>query len=332
MNFSLADIREIISVIDDLYPVPNTHDTKKITDLDKALMFASKNRFLYYFITRALKKGVLQETPQLDNLKKKGEEGIAKFHRTLDFLNSKFGRESFLVLKTYKGYPYVTWDVDILIQDVKKVASNLASDGFRITGGKEAGKLSCHSENLLVLGLHERISWHSLKVMDDKLPWNNPRFVKFEGIQTVIPSLEADFLTFIAHTNFENYHLILGELLYIYKLATEVNWDIIQEQVVKHRWQESFQKTLSIANGLHRILYSKPSPMEMVVPSISKVQLRFPFMYPHHYIVSFSREIQGIRLRSLSWELFFYTYRLYRIWRVKKPAYLDSFLYGHLLG
>lgn len=329
------DVYTVLSFIGDIYNKPKQQNITEIKNLNRVLLMAAKNRVLYHFVRQALKADAIKDEEQrqgLIDLLDKGKVEVAKFYETLRFLNSFLVEGSFLVLKTYKAYPYVTWDVDILVQDMEAIASLMEGDGFEIRRSGEAGKASCHREEFLAIGLHGRISWHSLMIMDDGLQWQNPRLMKFgDDIEVFIPNYEADLLTFIGHTNFENYHLILGDLLYIYRLAEDTNWDIVQEQVAKYGWRKSFERTIAIINELHRALYDKPSPMEKIVPSVLEVKPKLPFMYPHHYIIAFHKEV-GTKPLSLLWELFFYTYRLWRIWRVNKPSYLDSFLYFPLAG
>lgn len=328
MKEPAVEVMEVLAFVGDIYRKPDGAEVAKITNLRKALLAAAKNRVLYRFITNALEAGVVAYTQELTRLRAIGESEKVKFCRTLEFLNASLGQDSYIMLKTYKTYPYVTWDIDVLVRDVEAAANMMAGKGFEICRGEPA-KPSCHREGLLVIGLHSRASWHSGQLIDDELPWQNPRLVRYDGIEVFIPNYEADFLSFIAHTNFENYHLILGDLLYIYRLAGEVNWDTVQEQVTKYGWRDSFIKTIAIANGLHRALYHQPCPVEQVVPSVMEVKPRLPFLYPHRYIVAFHREL-GITPRALAWELFFYTYRLWRIWGVNKLTYLDSFLYAPL--
>ena len=328
MRKAAAEVMEVLSFVGDIYQKPVNANATKITNLKKALFTAARNRVLYYFISAALDTDAIAENQELARLRATGKREIAKFYRTLEFLNSTLGRDSYLMLKTYKTYPYVTWDVDILVEDVEAVASMMAGRGFEIQR-REPAKPSCHRDGLLSIGLHPRASWHHGRLMDDRLQWKSPRTVRYEGIEVFIPNCEVDFLTFIAHTNFENYHLTLGDLLYIYRLAGGVNWDIIQEQVTRHGWEKSFVRTIAIANGLHWALYNRSSPIEQVVPSVIEVKPRMPLLYPHRYIVAFHREL-GITPRALAWELFFYTYRLWRIRGVKKLTYLDSFLYAPL--
>lgn len=323
------EILNVLAHVGSIYRKPEGLSYSRITNPQKTLMTASRNRVLYHFMTTALACGALDDNEELACLRLIGKREIDKFYHTLDFLNTTLGQDGYIMLKTYKGYTYVTWDVDILVDDVENTVKQMIKEGFEIQRGEPA-KPSCHRQDLLVIGLHPKASWHSGKLMDNELQWSQPRKVNYEGIEVFIPNYEVDFLTFVAHTNFENYHFTIGDLLYLYKLAGSVDWEIVLKQVTKYGWTKSFKQTISIANGLHRSLYSnQPSPMENIVPSVLDVTPRMPFLYRHHHIISFHREL-GIAPRDLMWELFFYTYRLWRIYTNHKLCYIDSFLYAPL--
>jgi hypothetical protein len=111
--FSL--INEDASAIDDI--------NLKRMDWVNLLMRASANKVLYLFVSRVLNTPVIKgQLPQdiiklLNVIMSRGDVELRKLKNTLEFINSIFHQNSIpiLLIKTYKGFPYVTYDADILV-------------------------------------------------------------------------------------------------------------------------------------------------------------------------------------------------------------------------
>jgi hypothetical protein len=243
---------------------------------------------------------------------------------TVETLNSILGAESYLLVKTYKGYPYVTHDVDILVKDAHKAGLRLEKNGFCLRQ-TEQYKVDATKNRLLRVSIHERISWGSLTVLDEQIMWEGSGEVDIEGTRVKVPSPEGDLLSHFAHMAFELYFLTLGDLLYVCRLSRNAGLAAVAEQAETHSWMNSLERVVSVVNALHRCFYGCESPIEKKMPVICQVEPTLPFVYPPHYVVRAYAEKR--RLSALTWELPFYFYRRVRTAMPQPITFLPSFLY-----
>lgn len=329
MTAPSKEVLALLFLLDDIYKGPSGVLPENV-DWRKVLEVASRNRTLYCAITRLLRMGLtargdLELSKEMSVLAEIGRLSLRVLKATLDALNSILDKEDFLLVKTYKAYPYVTADVDILVRNLKEVSVALQRSGFSLQRA-ERHKVDAKKDHLLRVSIHERISWGFLTVLDDEVMWNGSREGDIGGSKVMLPSVEGDLLSHFAHVAFELYHITLGDLLYMCRLSKEANLEVVVQQAQTHSWAESLERVISVVNGLHRYLFGSESPIEPAAPIITNMELRLPFVYPPHYVVQAFAE-KGM-LRPLAWELPFYLYRRVRMHLVQEITFLDSFLYG----
>jgi len=116
--------------------------------------------------------------------------------------------------------------------------------------------------------------------MDDSFLWERSREMVVEGVKTHIPSVEVDILTFLADMGFRLYELLVGDMLHLYRVAPQADWDLMAEQAQKHGWLDQFNNEVAVLNSFHRQLYQEPSPMEKYSPAVAQVELDLPYITP----------------------------------------------------
>jgi len=243
---------------------------------------AYRNKVLYHSL-RNLKKLGLANTDMpcyMDQLEAFGDRQYTKLSRTLEAVNAVLGKEAYLLLKTYRTYPYITHDIDVLVENLRWAKELFEKEGFMLLPNLDKHKLSLVQKGFLEIELHEDVCWGSLRFVDKEVLWSNIREKEVADVKTCVPGVEGDILTYLAHMNFQQYQILLGDLLYVYTLLSKADWKLIERQATKHQWLLPFRDTVAILNGLHSELYGEPGPIHDCLPLCAKVHVNFPFMLP----------------------------------------------------
>ena len=279
------EVRILLNVTGNLYKpfskVPIEYDLKKVIKL------AEMNRLGYFFLINTSKwlKNDIEKTK--NEIFKLYENYSEKLKKTIKIINRVIGKKNYVLIKTYKIYPHITYDVDILIKDLHETVSKFLDNGFVLKSKEHSPfKQPILKKGLLPISLHERIAWGRIEVVNSNLLWKNCRKVKIiDNMKVYIPNVEGDLITLIAHVPFELLNIRLGELLYIFNLSMKADWDEIISQTKLNKWYNTFKEFVWIINGLHRIIYNEPSIIEKYVPKYKKVKPIFPFELPFTLIV-----------------------------------------------
>lgn len=275
----------IIYFIDEEYRNlnPNMLGEEKELNINEMLHMAMKNKLNYY-----LCKHILRERPDLANKQvmagiKQGEESILKTARSIKFMHSLFVEEGldFLVIKTYKGLPFKTLDLDLLVRKEHYIlATNaLENRGAIRTDGRFLATLTklhlalpgYHMKDLLKMDLYKGILWW-LPTINEEFMWKKPRLINFYGVKCPIPNLEADLLSLFASSLFTDRKMTLLDFLYIKSILREkIDYHMLLEEAKKYGWGEEFLKVLSLIQGIDHMIYRNQA-----IPK----NIEFPFTLP----------------------------------------------------
>ena len=326
MNKTYNELIPLIFILKDIYKKPLSKQHGKI-NLYKLLNLASWNRVLFKAIHNMV-NGELYNLPdvQTEHLKgilDKGNVRISRFHNSLSELNEVFDGDEYLLIKTYRKYPYVTHDTDIIVKDITTAKLKLKKADFIVEEGWERYKAEAFKEGMLPIGLHERISWGPITVLDEEILWDESRIVSINDIAVNVPSVEGDLLTYLGHILFEQYSIPLGEFLYLYSISENADWDIILVQAEKYGWLLSLKKLLAKMNYLHRVIFREKSNIETFVPLLSYCKTSFPHFLSLTSIVDSCREINA-PLKHLPWDL---PNHYYQLLKMNHPHPIDYFHY-----
>lgn len=270
----------ILLLTEEVYKKPKLNLPEKI-DWDILIDTAYNNKILYYTLSRLVKENPINaEIPErILKLAEHEEDKFMKLEKTVKLVQQII-TEPFMISKTFRFYPHVTHDVDIITNNIEYVKNVLDENGFKPSSITDDYSLDYYKEGYLEVEAYARTSPGRLIFLDQDIPWSKQRTLKIWGCEINIPSAESEILTFIADMNFRMYQIHVGDLIHMYKITPQADWSIIIEQTVKYGWSEPFSQTISIMNGLHRKLYDKPSPMEKHIPQIKEVDVDFPFIMP----------------------------------------------------
>ena len=315
---SSPELDLILLLTKDIYKSPKISFPEKI-GWDKFVRLASWNKFLYHATIKVLDDKRLTLKPEVSQrlleLKKSEEEKYSKLRPTLEVVNAVLGDEPYLLSKTYRVFPYVTHDVDLIVKDLDRVKELFEKSGYKAPPSAHPRSLWIREKGLLEIEPYLRPFAGPMVFMDDSFLWERSREMVVEGIKTRIPSVEVDILTFLADMGFRLYELLVGDMLHLYRVAPQANWDLMAEQAQKHGWLEQFNNEIAVLNSFHRQLYQEPSPMEKYSPAVAQVELDLPCITPLPQVTRALMRKGWINLAKL---VAYYSVRLKKYPRIHK--------------
>ena len=281
---SLPELDLILILTGGIYKEPKIPFPEKI-NWDNYIEVASQNKFLYHATEKLLEDKRLTLDPgvyqHILELKKLEQEKLSMFQGTLEVVDSIMGDEPFLLSKTYRVFPYVTHDVDLIVTDLGRVKELFEKNGYKALPSSYPRSLETREKGLLDIEFWERTTTAGPMVfMDDSLLWERSREMVVGGVKTQIPCVEIDILTFLADMGFRLYEILIGDMLHLFRVAAEADWELMAEQAKKHRWLEQFHNGVAVLNGFHRQLYQEASPMERYCPAVAQAKLALPYITP----------------------------------------------------
>lgn len=189
-----------------------------------------------------------------------GEKRLEQMEDVLRILNKTL--DNYLLIKTYRAYPRIPNDIDVLSPDLHFSIKKLKNEGLKLMEYTD-------QDAVLLLGktkvhLHKVISWAKPGTLffDPEITSTGSRTVKMGQVEAQIPSFNAELLIYLAHICYEPLHATLSDLLYIYKIAFNVNWDIVSEQAIKHNWGRTLRNIIVVLDNLYHSIYACPCPFE----------------------------------------------------------------------
>jgi hypothetical protein len=303
---------------------------------------ASFNRVEYIFALKLLNNRAILKSDNLTNtlheLISESAVYLERLSATLKFISTIFSNEEipFLIVKTNKGIPYVTQDVDVLVKlsDFAK-----AEDLLKQAKGKRERDANKHQSSMFLPGLlridlHKGFFWQGSSYLDASVPWEDIRYENVSGVRCPIPSVHVELLLTIAHTVGERLHIPYLEFMFVRNSSKEANWTTIINQAEKYSWRKSMFRFISIVNLLNRKLYpSEKKPLIDLQPNVANLlprvnvhgSLSMPYMYPLQYTMEIFLERKPcMKINDLISNLGYYlfaTARYHYSGRLRVPIY-----------
>lgn len=281
----------LIKLTKDLYQkslLPDV-DVNEI-NIDKFIHIALKNNVLYYVAKKMIENISLEPSlkERFETIVSKGDSELVEIERSIDEVQKHF--KEHVIFKTYRGenFPRIGNDIDVLAkyQNLDFIKNDFIAMGYH-TGyddpkEKSVGLLRAGQKKI---HLHGAITWCWTEYMDEEIIYQNPRNVIYNGQRITIPNVNADFLIHIAHMNFEPLHMIYSELLYLFNLVPEIDFDIILRQTKKYNWQKTLLRTLNLMNNFHQNLYGKLLTAKVEFTELELTNLVFPYVFSRKHII-----------------------------------------------
>jgi hypothetical protein len=265
-------------------------------NFEKLLVKASDNRILKVFADNLLLSNIQltkYERGILSNISSDGSKLLKALGDTLKLLDEVFSTNNvdYLIVKTYKYFDYVTFDVDVLVryEDFDLAKKALSENDVEITPhpGKNTQGLhqrNCFKQGLLKIDLHRKFFWLGIDHIDDDFLWRNTRKEIIGGVSCPIPSIEVDFLLHNKQLIFERRYITLLDFLAI-KLFVEDKdnafaWEVIEAMVCKYKWQTGFNKLMAHLNQINKVISGNEILFMTKTEVILNNNIEFPYIYP----------------------------------------------------
>ena len=294
-----TETRTIFSIVSNDYSAIKSIDLSCVNCMN-LIMRASANKVLYIFAKNTLNipslKGQLPQhiVGNLNAIIKRGDEELCRLKNTIEFVKSIFSDNDipFLIIKTYKDIPYITYDLDVMVnRDQFKLAqekvleSKMYNESPQLSTSRKpivsllhtalvkalTINLKGHEEgetglvpamnSLLTVDLHYDFIVRGLKCIDYASIWENQRDVEFLGVKFPTPSLETEMLINVAHMIYELWHISLLDFIFIKRECDKVNWIACLEEAGRHRWEKAFSRFISIIEELNNELCPGDQPL-----------------------------------------------------------------------
>ncbi len=233
----------------------NTDGKIDAKDLDDLIKTAEKNKLSFVLSKNLIKEKRFASEKILKDTMEKGRKNVEVFNKTVGFVDDvmKESGIDYLLIKTYKILPYITKDIDILVKkddlsDVKKIITKNGGSDYEFSKSNQfIFKILHKTEDTfggkgLLIDVYHDFSWIRIPCMDESFLWNNKRKVNINGIKVFIPNIEADILTFFAHSIFWHGYIPLLDYIYLQRLLDKKpNMKLMERKIENYGWRNGFR-------------------------------------------------------------------------------------------
>jgi len=251
--------------------LPNTNVRIAQNDLNESavlglLPYAVKNKVPLLFLERAL--NIYGDTDHLRTFHKfyfeKSQLAINLIEEISRILVQK--RINYIFFKTFKPFPFVTVDLDILFftqEDLLSAYHTLLKQGFKLADyGAYSTSLYSPRHNMII-DLHLEISVSRLVYVNKKLLQEHTGEVNLNGDQVPVLETPASLITVIAHSLYKEQMFTLSDY---YTTAIEVS-NMTKQQcrtfmdlAEKAHIELSIKTVLALVHSLTKIAFDKTLP------------------------------------------------------------------------
>lgn len=294
MNYKIdRETNFYIKLLEPLYKKTVLPDVDiREVNIDKLLIIAVKDNALYFTAKRLLTNQNLEQADKekLQDIVSKGDKELEKIKETIKDIKRNI--KNFIIFKTYKGanFTRIGNDIDVLIkyEDLYSSRDRLLSNGYHlfIDFPKFERAVLLDKKDRKKIHLQSRLYWCCKEYFDQDFLWRNPRTVKYNEEEIPINNVNADFLIHIAHTNYEHPYFKISELLYLFSLVPELDFDLLLEQTKKYGWHKTFLRTFNLMNNIHYVLYGQLLSKEVPFEKINIKEIKFPFEFSRIHMVN----------------------------------------------
>ena len=261
-------------------------------DIDKLLRLATIDNALDYVARYMTEKQDFRfhDGASLEAIVTEGNKERIQLSDTIEDLKRHI-QTDYIIFKTYKGASFhrIGNDIDVVVkhQDLRDIHQSLLSKGYqdvvrfprheRCIMVKKPGQMNLH--------IQSRIHWCGKEYLDERLIWENPRDVTYAGHHIQINNVNADFLIHLAHINFEHPFYKFSELLYLFTLASMVDYQQVIGQAQKYRWKQTLLRNINLMNNIHRMLYDEPVTVAVPFKQLNIPRVSFPLMFTRRHMI-----------------------------------------------
>jgi hypothetical protein len=174
------------------------------------------NKVLYF---AGLYNKKLQDTEEWQERKRRfmlQRDAIKEFAEIAEKLSLRY-----LIVKTFKLFPYVPDDVDILVMDtnlMSGVINELKKRGYfiRKIGTPEVTIRKVANKTYVDLDIHHKMAAGNYIYYDAFTLWRNRRKITIDGYQIYVPSPQDECVITMAHAVLKEFEILLSDFLQNY--------------------------------------------------------------------------------------------------------------------
>jgi hypothetical protein len=291
---------------------------------------AMNNRILYVFVKSIINNGMsIEKNEKALEICKKGDHWLNKFNKTLRIVEKYFGHSNYSVIKTFKYFQDITFDIDIIVLDknsdilFKTIEHLCLNEKFilsKIKGGYELKP--SNEDEYLVIDIYTDFLHGKNTIISTDFVFNKSNDYKYLNKKYLTPSFEAELLLYISQINFQNRFITLHDFLQVIGLiCTGLDWDKLLEEVSDNNWKDSFIETISIIHGLYAINYG--TKLNIPIKANLKIKNTFPYFLGFFSSMKYDHELCG-NYKNISQNLrySYYKFLSYNL-RHRLPIYRD---------
>lgn len=297
-------------------------------NFEKLLVIASHNRVLLVFSKNLIKIKDIKLTKNqkkiLKDIINKGEENLQALRRTIKLIDRTLTKKAipYLIVKTFKYLDYVTFDLDFLVhyKNFAKTIKVLKNSNILVKKHPNPStqglhQRNCFYPNCIKMDLHRKFFWLGVDHISEDFVWNNTQTRKIAGINTKVPSLEADFLLHNKQLVFERRYITFLDFLAIkYACEENLNWDQILKQVKKYKWEKTFFVLLAYLNAINKKIFN--NDIDGMIKIMNKYHISrkninkfsLPFEYSFSDVMSVFKEIKDKHKHTSVRDIAYYIY------------------------
>ncbi len=303
---------------------------------------ASANRILYLFATKV--RTVDSDKQELiDAVLEDGEARLDALGDTLRFCErvlSGCGIE-FLVVRTDKYVPYVTFDVDLFVEErcFKGAGEAFRGSGCEVLshdgslGGRLPGcQLNIRKERLLQIDMHRDFTWMRTRHVDTKVLGDGAVRKQVAGVECSVPAPEMEFLLNLSSTVYEKFHLPLLDFLTLRQSLLQVDdTGVVTGQVESFGWKKAFRYSMGVSAAMNELVFEGEENPFLQLSGLSRAaaagaarKIRLPHMFPVPRALGvFGEKLvekKGVSATALAY-FFFTRIRYYATMKRRLPYY-----------
>ena len=170
------------------------------------------NKVLYLAGLRNRRLRETAEWKELDARRKAQLEAIAELAEVAEEAGLQI-----MVVKTFKLFPYVPDDVDVLLVDGERgeLVSRLLEKGYflRSVGTPELTLRKIVDGTYVDLDIHHKLAAGEYRYIDDSKLWSNRRIVEVNGAKIPAPSWEDECAITVAHAVMKEFQILAADAL-----------------------------------------------------------------------------------------------------------------------
>jgi len=174
-----------------------------------------KNKVLYLAGLVNNKLQSAEEWKELTRRKKLQRSALIEFVDVAERIGARY-----VIVKTFKLFPYVPDDVDILVLDshaIDDVVAELVKRGFKIrskgTSEVTISKVSC--KTFADLDIHSKIAAGEYSYYPSELIWRNSVKMTVDSIKLVVASWKDECIITMAHAVMKEFEILASDLLQV---------------------------------------------------------------------------------------------------------------------